>query len=56
MSWYGGKEREAYERGRNDERDRIRRAVDGDDEGCGALGCLIFLIFVLPWILHSCRG
>ncbi|MFS0691178.1 hypothetical protein [Streptomyces nitrosporeus] len=55
MSWYGsGSEQDAYERGRSDERARIRRAVDGDeDDGCGC-GCLILLVIFLPWILEAC--
>ncbi|MFJ9442084.1 hypothetical protein ACIRRH_09440 [Kitasatospora sp. NPDC101235] len=48
MDW---EERRAYERGRQDERDRIRNAVDGDDGGCcSCLFVLLVIAILAGWI------
>ncbi|WP_188269934.1 MULTISPECIES: hypothetical protein [unclassified Streptomyces] len=44
--------RQAYERGREEERDRIRRAVDGD-EGSGCFG-LIVLCVIVYFVVQAC--
>ncbi|MEU6624016.1 hypothetical protein ABZ926_25005 [Streptomyces litmocidini] len=46
--------RQAYDRGRQDERDRIRRSVDGDD-GDGCFG-VIFLCVIIYVIVKACSG
>ncbi|UED87961.1 hypothetical protein [Streptomyces profundus] len=44
---------DAYERGRRDERERIRRAVDGDEPGCFSYLLLALIIYVT---VRACSG
>ncbi|WP_190159588.1 hypothetical protein [Streptomyces litmocidini] len=46
---------QAYDRGRQDERDRIRRSVDGGDDGDGCFG-LIIICIVIYVIVKACSG
>ncbi|MGW0883986.1 hypothetical protein [Streptomyces sp. NPDC002671] len=47
-------EQRAYDQGRQDERDRIRRSIDGDDDG----GCfsLIIICVIIYVIVKACSG
>ncbi|GAB2926157.1 hypothetical protein [Streptomyces mayteni] len=44
---------DAYERGRRDERERIRRAIDGDEPSC--LGYLVLAVIIYA-IVKACSG
>lgn len=44
---------DAYERGRRDERERIRRAVDGDEPGCFSYLAVALIIY---FIVKACSG
>ncbi|MFD8211486.1 hypothetical protein ACFV2S_34480 [Streptomyces sp. NPDC059695] len=47
--------RQAYDRGREDERDRIRRSIDGDEDYGGCFGLIIIGVIIYVFV-KACSG